>query len=127
IISGSYGAFSYALAGRVDILAALVMFSGAAVGAWIGAAATMFVRGVRIRLYFALVVLAAALATALKQASGYWSHEILSMASNYLILGAAVGMGAVILISLLLGMRRERQRLLAAQVEPYSGSENPRE
>ncbi len=52
IISASYSTFSHALKGNVDILVALVMHTGAAVGAQIGAILTQFFRGPKIRLAF---------------------------------------------------------------------------
>src|SRR6266850_3909091 len=52
IISASYGTFSHALKGNVDILIALVMHTGAAVGAQIGAILTQYFAGPKIRLLF---------------------------------------------------------------------------
>jgi uncharacterized membrane protein YfcA len=52
IISASYGTISHALKGNVDILIALVMHTGAAIGAQIGATITQFFGGPRIRLAF---------------------------------------------------------------------------
>ena len=53
IISAGYGTFTHALKGNVDILIALVMHTGAAVGAQIGATLTERFHGVGIRLAFA--------------------------------------------------------------------------
>ncbi len=52
IISAGYGTVSHAIKGNVDILIALVMHTGAAVGAQIGAAATEKFHGPWIRLAF---------------------------------------------------------------------------
>lgn len=52
IISASYGTVTHALKGNVDILIALVMHTGAAIGAQIGAASTQFFMGPRIRAAF---------------------------------------------------------------------------
>jgi uncharacterized protein len=52
MISASYGTFTHALKGNVDILIALVMHTGAAIGAQIGATLTQYFHGVRIRLAF---------------------------------------------------------------------------
>jgi uncharacterized membrane protein YfcA len=52
IISASYGTVSHALKGNVDILIALVMHTGAALGAQIGATLTQYFGGPRIRLAF---------------------------------------------------------------------------
>ena len=52
IISASYGTFTHAIKGNVDILIALVMQTGAAIGAQIGAISTQYFAGPKIRLAF---------------------------------------------------------------------------
>jgi uncharacterized protein len=52
IISASYGTLSHAIKGNVDILIALVMNTGAAIGAQIGAISTQYFTGPKIRLAF---------------------------------------------------------------------------
>ncbi len=52
IISAGYGTFTHALKGNVDILIALVMHTGAAIGAQMGATLTQYFMGPRIRLAF---------------------------------------------------------------------------
>lgn len=52
VISASYGTFSHALKGNVDILIALVMHTGATIGAQIGAISTQYFAGPKIRLAF---------------------------------------------------------------------------
>ena len=52
IISAGYGTVTHALKGNVDILIALVMHTGAAIGAQIGATLTQFFVGPRIRIAF---------------------------------------------------------------------------
>ena len=52
IISASYGTFTHALKGNVDILIALMMHTGAAIGAQIGATMTQYFNGIRIRIAF---------------------------------------------------------------------------
>lgn len=69
MFSGAYGAFSYALKGRVELLAALIMLLGAAVGAQIGATATAYARGTIIRLYFAVTMICAGISVIFKHVS----------------------------------------------------------
>ncbi|HXG94605.1 MAG TPA: sulfite exporter TauE/SafE family protein [Blastocatellia bacterium] len=52
VISASYGTITHAIKGNVDIMIALVMHTGAAIGAQIGAASTEYFRGPKIRLAF---------------------------------------------------------------------------
>jgi len=61
IISASYGTFSHAIKGNVDILIALVMHTGAAIGAQIGAISTQYFAGPKIRLLFVPLPLIGAL------------------------------------------------------------------
>jgi uncharacterized protein len=51
-VSASYGTLSHAIKGNVDIMIALVMHTGAAIGAQIGVRLTDFFRGAKIRLAF---------------------------------------------------------------------------
>ena len=57
IFSSGYGTLTHALKGNVDILMALVMQTGAALGAQIGATSTRFFAGPRIRLLFSALPL----------------------------------------------------------------------
>jgi uncharacterized membrane protein YfcA len=52
VISASYGTFTHAIKGNVDILIALVMHTGAAIGAQLGAISTQYFAGPKIRLAF---------------------------------------------------------------------------
>jgi len=61
VVSASYGSFRHAMNGNVDILIALIMQTGAAVGAQIGAVLTQYFNGPRIRMAFAPLPLIGAL------------------------------------------------------------------
>jgi uncharacterized membrane protein YfcA len=52
VISASYGTITHAIKGNVDILSALVMHTGAVIGAQIGVVATQYFAGPKIRLAF---------------------------------------------------------------------------
>jgi uncharacterized protein len=52
VISASYGTVTHAIKGNVDILIALVMHTGAVIGAQIGVVATQYFAGPKIRLAF---------------------------------------------------------------------------
>ena len=53
VVSASIGSFEHAVKGNVDVLVALIMQTGAAVGAQIGATLTQYFSGPRLRLAFA--------------------------------------------------------------------------
>lgn len=57
VISAGYGTVTHALKGNVDVMMALVMHTGAALGAQIGAVSTRFFVGPRIRLIFSALPL----------------------------------------------------------------------
>ncbi len=67
MISGLYGAFSYTLKGRIELVAVFVMLTGAAVGAQIGTVATKYAKGYGIRLAFGTAVLCCMISIILKQ------------------------------------------------------------
>jgi uncharacterized membrane protein YfcA/nucleotide-binding universal stress UspA family protein len=66
MVTGAYGAFSYAMKGRVELLAAMIMLVGAATGAQLGATATLYARGTIIRLYFAITMIAGGVSVVFK-------------------------------------------------------------
>lgn len=71
VISASYGTFSHAIKGNVDILIALVMNTGAAVGAQMGAIATQYFAGPKIRLAFVPLPLIGAIIVIYTMVSGH--------------------------------------------------------
>jgi len=71
IISGGYGTLTHALKGNVDILIALVMQTGAAIGAQLGASMTAYIHGPRIRLAFVPLPLAGAALVIYTLATGH--------------------------------------------------------
>jgi uncharacterized protein len=66
IISAGFGTVTHALKGNVDVLMALVMQTGAAIGAQIGAVSTRYFAGPRIRLLFSILPFVGAALTLLK-------------------------------------------------------------
>lgn len=158
--SGAYGAFTYAMKARVELIAALVMLLGAAAGAQCGTLATKYVKGLTIRLYFAITMLLSGVSVIFKHiSSGYrngyesalngwvtastgltgkgevrdwialnksavktWlaqQTDLIQTAytmerawnsySGYLMLGAACGLSAVIIVKMLKGIVAERR------------------
>ncbi len=67
MISGLYGAFTYSLKGRIEIVAVLVMLTGAAIGAQIGTIATKYAKGYGIRIAFGIAVICCMVSIILKQ------------------------------------------------------------
>jgi hypothetical protein len=101
MITGAYGAFTYGIKGRVDLLAAMWMLLGAAVGAQLGTVAVKYVRGYSIRLLFAVTIYIACASVLLKQLE-------FQTTSSILILTAGVAISLVIISLLVRGVLRER-------------------
>lgn len=70
VISAGFGTLTHALKGNVDVLMALVMQTGAAVGAQIGAVATRYFAGPRIRLLFSALPLLGAVLVLIRLMTG---------------------------------------------------------
>jgi uncharacterized membrane protein YfcA len=73
VFSSGFGTLTHALKGNVDIMMALVMHTGAALGAQIGATSTRFFAGPRIRLLFSILPVIGAIMVILTLL-GYSSH-----------------------------------------------------
>jgi len=108
-ISGLYGAATYSYKGRTELLAALIMAAGAAVGAQIGSIATKYVRGYGIRLLFGLAVVGCAVSIVFKliAAANPGVRSLFDNAATVLILGLVVVLAGHILIQFIRGVREE--------------------
>lgn len=94
LITNAWGAYIYATAGKVEIIGALVMLVGAAVGAQIGSVATAYIKGMKIRLYFGITLLLAGTAVVLKQL-------LLPTLAGYLMLSSAAILSGIIIFMLI--------------------------
>jgi len=74
VFSSAYGTITHAIKGNVDILMALVMQTGAAIGAQIGATATRFFAGPKIRLAFSVLPLLGAIMVVVRLLGGTMGH-----------------------------------------------------
>jgi uncharacterized membrane protein YfcA len=100
MVTGAYGAFTYGIKGRVDLLAAMWMLVGAACGAQLGTVAVKYVRGYAIRLLFAVTIFIACASVLMKQLK-------FQTASATLILVAAIAISGVIISLLIRGIVKE--------------------
>ncbi len=105
VFSSAIGAYLYALEDAVHLPAAMTMLLGAVFGAQVGSYATLHVRGLRIRLYFALTVLAAGLGATLKQLSIAFGRPVLAEVATGLVLAATVAMTLFLVLRLALARR----------------------
>lgn len=109
MISGLYGAFTYTLKGRIEIVAVFIMLTGAAIGAQVGTVATKYAKGYGIRILFGCAVLTCMISIILKQ-YGY------GMLAAIIILGSIGVISAYITYIMIKGAAeeiREKKRLIA--------------
>ncbi len=85
MISGLYGAFTYTLKGRIELVAVFVMLTGAAIGAQIGTVATKYARGYGIRIAFGFAVLGCMISIILKQYKVDWAATALILGTISII------------------------------------------
>jgi uncharacterized membrane protein YfcA len=104
-----YGCFTYSLSGRTELLAAMIMLVGAAIGAQVGVLATRFVHGYGIRLLFAIMIILAGVSVAMKQAQSSLGAEFFGTLAAYFVMGAAGSMTLLIFVKLLIGFRSQKQ------------------
>ncbi len=109
LFSGAYGCFTYAVKGRVELIAAFFMLIGASIGAQIGATAVKYIKGYGIRLLFAIMIICAGCSIALEQASKITNLDILSTIAGIVLMGTAVSMTLIIIISLVSEFRKEKK------------------
>jgi len=109
-ISGLYGAATYSYKGRVELVAALIMLCGAAVGAQIGTVATKYVKGYGIRIFFGFAVVGCGVSVIMKLLSGMSPaiKPFTDQAATILIFGVVSAISLYILISFFKGVRNER-------------------
>jgi hypothetical protein len=74
VFSAGYGTLTHGLKGNVDILMALIMQTGAAIGAQLGAMGTRYVSGPRLRIAFAFLPLVGALLLIIDMVTGIGAH-----------------------------------------------------
>lgn len=109
MISGLYGAFTYTLKGRIELVAVVVMLCGAAVGAQIGTVATKYARGMGIRFWFMVCILVCMISIILKQ-YGF------ALIAGVLILGVVALVCAIIMGIMFKGAAAELRQKREADV-----------
>ncbi|MGB9605306.1 MAG: sulfite exporter TauE/SafE family protein [Bryobacteraceae bacterium] len=124
--SGLYGAATYSYKGRTELAAALIMLAGASVGAQIGAVATKYVRGYRIRLLLAIAVMGCGVSVGLKLLAGLLPEagSALARLATVLILGLVTLLTLEILRQFLSGVGAERAARRAGAAMTREAADN---
>jgi len=123
MISGLYGAGTYAYKGRVELFAALIMLLGAAVGAQVGTVATKYIKGYSIRIAFGVAVIGCGISVIMKLLPTYFPSwkGVMGISATVLILTLVSALTVYIFVRMVIGAKRElaarKERILTPQVE----------
>lgn len=108
-ISGLYGAATYTWKGRTELVAAMIMLVGAAMGAQVGAVATKYIKGYGIRIAFGLAVVGCGISILMKLVQPWLPSykNLLDNASTVLVLGLVAAMSIYIFTRMVAGAKQE--------------------
>ncbi len=108
-ISGLYGAASYTFKGRTELVAAIIMLVGAAIGAQVGSVATKYIKGYGIRVAFGLAVVGCALSILLKFIGKWYPNTatLMDNSATALILGLVAALSLYIIMAFIKGAKAE--------------------
>ena len=109
LFSGAYGCLTYALKGRVEIVAAFYMLLGASIGAQLGVTAVKYIRGYGIRLLFAIMIAFAGISVVIEQIYKMTNIQIYSSIAGILVIGASILMTLVICTKLFRAVKNEKR------------------
>jgi uncharacterized membrane protein YfcA len=109
MISGLYGTATYTFKGRTELMAALIMLVGAAIGSQVGTVATKYIKGYGIRIAFGLAVVGCALSIVLKLlAKAIPAYgAFFDGSATVLILGLVAAMSLYIFVRMVQGAKQE--------------------
>ena len=108
LATAAFGCFTYALEGRVEIVAAILMLIGASIGAQIGATAVKFIKGYGIRLLFAIMVVFTSFSIITEQFYKITMKSFFKSISGIVLIGTALTMSMIIISKLFIEFRKER-------------------
>ncbi|MCM0755409.1 sulfite exporter TauE/SafE family protein [Desulfovibrio aminophilus] len=109
MISGLYGAATFTYKGRTELVAAVIMLCGAAIGAQIGVVATKYIKGYGIRIAFGWAVIGCLTSIILKLIGG-WVPNLKALcngAATVVVLGVVTVMALYIASGMVKGAAKE--------------------
>ena len=111
LFSSAFGCFIYALNGRVELVAALILLIGASIGVQIGATAVKYIKGYGIRLLFAIMIVFAAMSVITEQFYKLLQKPFFQTIAEIILIGTAITMTSIIIAKLGLEKRKERKTI----------------
>lgn len=109
LFSGAYGCFTYAVKGRVELIAAFIMLIGASIGAQVGSTAVKYIKGYGIRLLFSIMIIFAGFSVATEQFYKVTRHQFFQSLAGIVLMGTALTMSLVIIFRLVTMVRKEKK------------------
>jgi len=112
MISGLYGAASYTYKGRTELVAAIIMLVGAAMGAQVGSVATKYIKGYGIRIAFGIAVIGCMVSIILKLIPNYipGTKAFTDITATWLINGLVLALSTYIFVKMVQGAKAEIAR-----------------
>ncbi len=109
LFSGAYGCFTYAVKGRVELIAAFIMLIGASIGAQVGSTAVRYIKGYGIRLLFSIMIIFAGLSVATEQFYKITMKQFFQSLAGIVLMGTALTMSLVIIVKLMIEFKKEKK------------------
>jgi uncharacterized protein len=109
MISGLYGAATFTFKGRTELVAAVMMLIGAAIGAQVGTVATKYIKGYGIRIAFGCAVVGCMLSVALKLIPTYApaAKNFCDIAATWVVLVCVSALALYITVKMVQGAKAE--------------------
>ena len=111
LFSSAYGCYIYAINGRVEIIAAVIILIGSSIGAQIGATAVRYIKGYGIRLLFAIMIALAGLSVIAEQFFKITENQYFQTIAEIILIGTAVIMTSIIIGRLVIESKKEGKRV----------------
>jgi uncharacterized membrane protein YfcA len=116
LATSAFGCFTYALDGRVEVLAAMIMLIGASIGAQIGASAIKFIKGYGIRLLFAIMIIFTSFSVLSEQYYKITMKQLFQTSSGIILVGTAIVISIIIVGKLVIERHKETKTKLKYSV-----------
>ncbi len=110
LFSSAYVCLTYAVTGRVAVIAALIMLIGASIGAQIGATAVKYIKGYGIRLLFAIMIILASFSVITEQLYKMTEKQYFQNLAGIVLMGTASTIALIILIRLIIESKKGKNK-----------------
>lgn len=115
LFTSAFGFFIYAINGRVELIAAIILLLGASVGSTIGATAVRYIKGYGIRLLFAIMIICAAFSVISMQLFKITNSGFFQILAEIILIGTATIITTIIISKLIIEVKKEKRE----KIEPF--------